>query len=56
MSVHETACVNARSTRYLCEEVLVARLAGTTIYVVCDNARYYKIQELPAWLQGKSLA
>ena len=53
--VHETDCVNAHSTKSLYEQLLAAHPDGTPIYVVCDNARYYKNQELTAWLQGKPI-
>jgi transposase len=52
--VHETGCVNAQSTRQLYEQLLAAH-PGQRVYVVCDNARYYKNQELTAWLADKPL-
>lgn len=53
--VHETGCVNAQSTRQLYEQLLAAHPDGRPIYVVCDNARYYKNHELAQWLRGKPL-
>ena len=50
----ETACVNAQNTQRLCEKLLTAHPDGP-VYVVCDNARYYKNQALNAWLVGKRL-
>ena len=50
----ETDCVNAQSTRRLYEKRLAAHPCGP-VYVVCDNARYYKNQELRAWLAGTRL-
>lgn len=50
----ETACVNAQSAQRLYEKLLVAHPEGP-IYVVCDNARYYKNKELAAWLADKRL-
>jgi transposase len=52
---HETGCVNAQSTRHFYEQLLAAHPDGPPIYVVCDNARYYKNKELTAWLTGKAL-
>lgn len=51
----ETDCVNAQSTKRLYGHLLAAHPAGTPIYVVCDNARYYKNQELTAWLADKPI-
>ena len=49
----ETARVDAQSTRRLHEKVLAARSDTPRIYVVRDNAHYYKNQELTEWLAGK---
>ena len=51
--VQESAWVNAQSTRRLYEQLLAAHPDGPPIYVVCDNARYYKNKELTAWLADK---
>lgn len=48
----ETDCVNAQSTRRLYEKLLAAHPDVPVLYVVCDNARYYKNKELTAWLAG----
>jgi transposase len=48
----ETSRVDAQSTRRLYEQLLTAHSKVQRIYVVCDNARYYKNKELTAWLQG----
>jgi transposase len=53
--VQESQWVNAQSTRQLYERLLAAHPEGRPIYVVCDNARYYKNQELTAWLADKPL-
>lgn len=53
--LHETDCVNAQSTKALYEKLLAAHPDGRPIYVVCDNARYYRNRELAAWLQDKPL-
>ncbi len=51
----ETPCVNAQSTRRLYEKLLAAHPDKARIYVVCDNARYYKNQDLRAWLADKPI-
>jgi len=53
--VEKSACVNAQSTCRLYEQLLAADPAGPPIYVVCDNAGYYRNWELTAWLTNKSL-
>ena len=50
----ETDCVNAQSTQRLYEKLLIAHPEGP-VYVVCDNARYYKNKALTAWLADKRL-
>ena len=52
--VDETDCVNAQSARRLYEKLLLAHPEGP-VYVICDNARYYKNNELGAWLAGQRL-
>ena len=51
----ETSCVNAQSTRRLYEQLLTAHPDKARIYVVCDNARYYKNKELRQWLADKPI-
>jgi len=51
----ETSCVNAQSTQRLYEQLLAAHPDKTRIYVICDNARYYKNKELRAWLADKPI-
>lgn len=51
----ETERVDAQSTRRLYEKLLAAHPDTPRIYVVCDNARYYKNKELTAWLADKPL-
>jgi hypothetical protein len=46
----ETSCVNAQSTRRLYEQLLAAHPDKARIYVICDNAHYYKNKNLRAWL------
>ncbi len=50
----ETACVNAQSTQRLYEKLLTAHPNGP-VYVICDNARYYKNKALNAWLVDQRL-
>lgn len=50
----ETSRVDAFSTRRLYEKLLAAHPAGP-VYVICDNARYYKNKDLAAWLQNQRL-
>ena len=51
----ETSRVDAQSTRRLYEKLLAAHPDTARIYVVCDNARYYKNQDLTAWLADKPI-
>ncbi|RZK98434.1 MAG: hypothetical protein EOO62_26530 [Hymenobacter sp.] len=51
----ETSCVNAQSTRRLYEQLLAAHPDKIRIYVICDNARYYKNKELRQWLADKAI-
>jgi transposase len=53
--VDETRCVNAESTRRLYEQLLAAHPDKARIYVICDNARYYKNKELGQWLADKPI-
>jgi transposase len=48
-------CVNAQSTKALYEKLLAAHPEGQPIYVICDNARYYRNRELAEWLTDKPL-
>ena len=51
----ETNCVNAQSTKRLYEQLLTAHPDKARIYVICDNARYYKNKALRTWLADKSI-
>ena len=51
----ETSCVNAQSTKRLYEQLLAAHPDKDRIYVVCDNARYYKNKDLRQWLADKPI-
>lgn len=51
----ETTCVNAQSTKRLYEQLLIAHPDKARIYVICDNARYYKNRELRTWLADKPI-
>ena len=43
----ETDCVNVQSTQRRYEKRRAAHPAGL-VYIVCDNARYYKNKDLTA--------
>ena len=45
----ETDCVNAQSTQRLYAKLLATHPKGP-VYVICDDARYYKNNDLRAWL------
>ncbi len=47
-------CVNAQRTQRLYEQLLAAHPTGP-VYVICDNARYYKNKALNAWMAKKRL-
>ena len=51
----ETDCVNAQSTKRLYEKLLAAHPTKARIYVICDNARYYKNKDLRVWLADKPI-
>ena len=51
----ETDCVNAQSTQRLYQQLLAAHPDKARIYVICDNARYYKNKALRAWLAEKPI-
>ncbi len=53
--LHETDCVNAQSTKALYEKLLAAHPDERPIYVICDNARYYRNKALAEWLANKRL-
>lgn len=49
--LHKTNCVNAQTTEALYEKSLAAHPGEQPIYVICDNARYYRNRELAdKWL------
>jgi transposase len=54
VQVDETDCVNAQSTQRLYQKLLAAHPDGP-VYVICDNARYYKNKALTEWLHGQRL-
>lgn len=51
----ETSRVDAHSTRRLYERLLAAHPDTPTLYVICDNARYYKNKDLTIWLADKRI-
>ena len=50
----ETDCVNVLNAQQLYKKLLAAHYEGS-MYVVCNNARYYKNNTLIAWLAGQRL-
>jgi transposase len=54
LHLDETDCVNAQSTRRLYEQLREAHPVGP-VYVLCDNARYYKNKALTTWLTDTRL-
>lgn len=51
----ETNSVNAQSTQALFEQMISKNPTATTIFVLSDNARYYKNKALQAWLVDKPI-
>ncbi len=47
----EGKSVNSQTTRELYEKVLAANADAETIYIISDNARYYRNKELAEWLK-----
>lgn len=47
----ECASVNSQTTKELYEKVLAANPEAKTIYIISDNARYYRNKELAVWLK-----
>ena len=47
----ESKTINAQTTRELYQKVLEANPLATTIYIISDNARYYRNKELMEWLE-----
>lgn len=52
--IDETECVNAPSAQRLYKKLLAAHPEGS-VYVVCNEARYYKNKTLTVWLAGQRL-
>ncbi len=46
----ECTSVNSQSTKELYEKILTAQPDAKTIYVISDNARYYRNKELTEWV------
>ena len=47
-----TDSVNAQSTKRLCQQLL-KKHRKNTIYLICDNARYYKNKMLQNWIKNQ---
>jgi len=50
--IDECERVNAESTQTLYSKVVAANPKAKTIYIICDNARYYKNKALSEWVKG----
>ena len=53
VEIVESASVNAQSTKKFYEQILEKHPTAKTIYVIQDNARYYRNAELKAWLESQ---
>lgn len=49
---HECTSVNAESTMKMYQAALEKHPGAKLIYIISDNARYYKNKELNKWLEG----
>lgn len=47
----ESDTINAQTTRQLYEKILALNPLAKTIYIVADNARYYRNKELIEWIE-----
>lgn len=47
----ESASVNAASTKELYEKILAANPTAERIYIISDNAKYYRNKELAEWVK-----
>jgi transposase len=47
----ECSSVNSQSTRELYERILASNPSAKSIYIISDNARYYRNKELSDWVQ-----
>ena len=50
--VHTGERINAQNTKELYQKILDANPGKKKIYVIADNARYYRNKELRQWLEG----
>ena len=53
--IEECESVNAQSTKALFEQIISANATATEIFVISDNAKYYKNKDLQEWLQDKPI-
>ena len=47
--------INAESTKALYQKIIHANPDKKTIYVITDNAKYYRNKELKTWLEGRKI-
>lgn len=52
---HECQSVNAQSTKELYQAAIDKHPQAKCIYVISDNARYYRNKELAQWLEGTKI-
>ncbi|MDR2764577.1 MAG: transposase [Tannerella sp.] len=52
---HECASVNAESTKKMYRAALEKHPQAKSIYIISDNARYYRNKELNRWLEGTKI-
>ena len=50
--VEECKSVNAQTTKALYQKIIDANPDKTNIYIISDNARYYRNKELMAWIKN----
>jgi len=53
--IEESERINAQSTKELYKKIIAANPAKERIYVICDNARYYKNKELKKWVEDTKI-
>ena len=52
---HDCDSVNAQSTKALYVEALEKHPEASVIYIISDNARYYRNKELAGWVKGTKI-
>jgi transposase len=52
---HDCVSVNAQSTKALYQAALEKHPEASTIYIISDNAKYYRNKELQQWVKGTKI-